>query len=86
MENADVIAICFSADTQAPITLMELGLLAKTRKCVVACPEGYWKSGNVQVICKRYGIEVLETEARLAEAVMRKLTELGKLSVGGVSE
>jgi hypothetical protein len=65
---------------------VELGLFAKTGKCVVACPEGYWKRGNVQVICKRYEIEVLETRAALAEAIVRKLTELGKLSEGGARE
>jgi hypothetical protein len=80
MEKADVIAICFGVITQAPITLMELGLFANSEKCVVACPEGYCKRGHVQVVCERYGIQVLDSAAELKEAVVRKLTELGKLS------
>lgn len=79
MEQADVIAICFGVKTQAPITLMELGLWAGSGKCVVACPEGYPKRGNVQIVCQKYGIQILENAAELSDAVIRKLTELGKL-------
>jgi hypothetical protein len=80
MEKADVIAICFGVNAQGTITLMELGLFANSGKCVVACPDGYWKRGNVEAVCARYGIQVLDSAVGLEEAVVRKLTELGKLS------
>ncbi len=75
-----MIAICFGVETQTPITFMEFGLFANSGKCVVACPEGYRKRGNVQVVCERYGIQVLDSAVGLEEAVVKKLTELGKLS------
>lgn len=80
MEKADVIAICFGVNTQGMITLMELGLFANSGECVVACPDGYWKRGNVEAVCARYGIQALDSAVGLEEAVLRKLTELGKLS------
>lgn len=79
LEKADVVAIYFGETTQSPITLMELGLSAKSGKCVVACPEGYGKRANVQIVCARYGIQVLDSVGDLADAVVRKLRELGKL-------
>lgn len=61
MEYADVILMYFSPNTKSPITLMELGLHAKHEdngppKVVVACPEGFWRRGNVEIVCKKYGI------------------------------
>lgn len=60
LEQADIIAIYFDPATGAPITLMELGLFARSGKAIVACPEGYWRKGNVDIVCARYGVENVE--------------------------
>lgn len=73
MEAADVIAMYFSPDAQAPISLLELGLFARSGKVVVACPEGYWKRGNVQVVCKRHNIKLVGSLEELEAAVRDKL-------------
>jgi len=31
-------------------------LHAKSGKVIVHCPEGFWWKGNVDVVCKKYGI------------------------------
>ena len=79
MKRADVIAMCFSPDPEvlAPISLLELGLHAATGKMVVVCPKGYWKRGNVQVVCQRFGIEVLDSVQELEEGVRKRLESLG---------
>ena len=77
MEAADVIAVYFSPDSEAPITLLELGLFARTEKVVVACPDGYWKKGNVQVVCKRFGIELQGSLEELQTAVEERLRAAG---------
>lgn len=53
MEKADIIAVYFDPNTKSPITLLELGLFAKTKKLIVCCPEGYWRKGNVDIVCHR---------------------------------
>ena len=53
-EGADVRAYVFLPDFKAPITLMELGLFVKMPKTIVYCPEGYWRKGNVDIVCNRY--------------------------------
>lgn len=74
-EQSNVVVIYFHPATQAPISLLELGLCAKTpTKAIVVCPEGYWKRGNVQIVCKKYGVEVVETVEGLREAIMRRMS------------
>jgi hypothetical protein len=60
MEKADKIVIYFDKDTQSPITLMELGLHASDGKMCVCCPEGFWRKGNVEVVCKRFNIPMVD--------------------------
>ncbi len=55
-ERADLIAMYFAPDTQAPITLLELGLFARGGRLVVCCPGGFWRKGNVDIVCARYGV------------------------------
>lgn len=56
MDKANIIAMCFDPKTKSPITLLELGLHAESDKLIVFCPEGYWRKGNVDIVCRRYGI------------------------------
>lgn len=56
LSQADIIAMYFDPATKSPITLLEFGLYAKDEKLIVCCPEGYWRKGNVDVVCKRFGI------------------------------
>ncbi|MBA7539150.1 hypothetical protein ES705_31429 [subsurface metagenome] len=61
LEIANIIVIYFDKTTKSPITLLELGLFAHTGKLIVCCPNGYWRKGNVDIVCNRYGIEQVET-------------------------
>lgn len=56
MKKADIIIMNFAPNSQSPITLLELGLFANSEKLVVACPDEYWRAGNVQIICNNYNI------------------------------
>jgi hypothetical protein len=68
MEQADLIVYYFHPQTQAPITLLELGLHAHQSKALVCCPEGYWRKGNVDIVCERYGLkQVPDLEAIIQE-------------------
>jgi len=55
-EMANVIFMYFAPDTKAPITLLELGLFARSGKLIVCCPDGFWRKGNVEVVCHRFSI------------------------------
>lgn len=68
-ERAGLIAMYFAPDTQAPITLLELGLFARSGRLLVCCPSGFWRKGNVDVVCARYGVPQLPSLEALVGAI-----------------
>jgi hypothetical protein len=73
LERADLVAMWFAPETVAPITLLELGLAARTDKLVVGCPDGYWRKGNIEVVCSRFGIPLTTDWAAFVAIVCAKL-------------
>lgn len=56
LEQCDLIVMYFDPNTKSPISLLELGLFANSGKLHVICPEGFWRKGNVEIVCNRYDI------------------------------
>jgi|SRR5689334_19040826 len=57
LDFADIVVFYFDPATKSPVTMMELGLMAATDKSlIVCCPEGFWRKGNVDIICQRHNI------------------------------
>ena len=76
-DKADIVVVFFHPATQAPVSLLEFGLCARVpRKAIVVCPEGYWKRANVQIVCKKFGVEMVDNIEGLKEAVVKRLPEL----------
>jgi hypothetical protein len=59
LERATVIAMYFAPGTRSPVTLLELGLFARSGKLLVCCPDGFWRKGNVEVVCARSGVPLV---------------------------
>lgn len=58
---ADIVFICFDPNTKSPITLLELGAVSQMGKlAIVVCPDGFWRKGNVDIVCAKSGIPVYE--------------------------
>ncbi|WP_378176793.1 nucleoside 2-deoxyribosyltransferase domain-containing protein [Aquimarina sp. SS2-1] len=73
LEIVDMIIMYFDQNTKSPITLLELGLYAKSRKLIVCCPDGFWRKGNVDVVCERYCVQQVNSLEELINEVKRKL-------------
>ena len=71
-ERADIIAMYFVPGTKAPITLLELGLFAHSKKLIVCCPDGFWRKGNVDIVCRRYSIATADSLKDLVDAALNK--------------
>ncbi|KAH7347143.1 hypothetical protein B0T11DRAFT_139804 [Plectosphaerella cucumerina] len=69
-ERASVVVVYFHPSSQAPVSLLEFGLCARSAKAIVVCPQGYWKRGNVQLVCLRLGITFLNTVEELAATLI----------------
>jgi hypothetical protein len=62
LDECDIIFMYFSPETKSPISLLELGLFANSdKKMIVCCPDGFWRKGNVEIVCNRFDIPIYET-------------------------
>lgn len=56
IKNSDTIIFYFDPKTKSPITLMELGIVSQMpvdKNVIVCCPEGFYRKGNVDIVCSR---------------------------------
>lgn len=70
LERADIILMYFDPKTKSPISLLELGLFARSGKLLVCCPEGFWRKGNVDIVCQRYGIKQFQNLEEVAKYII----------------
>jgi hypothetical protein len=70
-------------NTISPISLLELGRYSQSRKLIVCCPEGYHRRGNIQYLCRKDDIQLLEDFDELVKMTIMELEEIvqRKLSV-----
>lgn len=56
LEEADVIIMYLLAGSKSPISLLEMGLHARSKKMYVICEEDFYRFDNVRITCDYYGI------------------------------
>lgn len=62
LDSAHIVVFYFDPATKSPVTLLELGYVSsKSCAIVVCCPDGFWRKGNVDILCARKGITVVST-------------------------
>jgi len=57
LEKVDYIFMYFAPDSKSPISLLELGAFADRGNMIVCCPPEFYRSGNVEIFCNRYGVQ-----------------------------
>jgi hypothetical protein len=73
LERASLVAMYFAPSTRAPVTLLELGLCARSGRLLVCCPPGFWRRGNVEVVCARYRVPLVDGLAELVRLLRAKV-------------
>lgn len=73
LEQADLIVFYFSPETRSPVSMLELGLFAHSGKVIVCCPEGFWRKGNIDIVCHRYGIPQVNDLTSLISIIQQKV-------------
>lgn len=73
IDKASFVLFYFAPGTKSPITLMELGYCAGKfpDKCIVVCPDGFWRKGNVDIICYRNKILQYQTVKEAVESITK---------------
>jgi hypothetical protein len=73
LERSSVVAMYFDPATRSPVTLIELGLTAASGRLIVGCPHGFWRRGNLEVVCARHGVALHDDLDALIGAVDARL-------------
>jgi hypothetical protein len=60
LDKADYIIMNLLPESKSPISLLELGLYANSGKLLVCCPDGFWRKGNVEIVCEKFNIPMYE--------------------------
>lgn len=55
IDSAHIVFFFFQPNTMSPISLLELGRVTSSMypKTIVCCPHGFWRRGNVEIVCQR---------------------------------
>jgi hypothetical protein len=61
LDAADLIIMYFDKNTKSVISLLELGQYSASGKMAVCCPEGFYRKGNVDYVCKKNNIPMFDT-------------------------
>ena len=75
LESSHSIVMYFDPNTKAPVSLLEFGLFAQTGKLIVCCPDGFWRKGNVDIVCKRYGVQQAETLSEVSKILKARIND-----------
>ena len=78
LDKADLIILYLYPDTISPISLIELGCYSQLGKFIVYCPEGYYWHGNVQYLCRKDNVLLLDDFNKLVKIAIAKLEEIIK--------
>lgn len=68
LDKADFIAMVLLDDSKSPISLLELGLYAKSNKLIVFCTPDFYRWDNVRLTCEKYNIQLVESTHSLVIA------------------
>lgn len=75
LEDADIIVMYLAPNTQSPISLLELGLYAKSGKLILLCPDEFWRKGNVDAVAAKYNIAQVDNIQDLISAAKSRLAK-----------
>lgn len=79
--KSDITVFFIASEGESPISLLEIGLMSlmnatSKSKVIVCCEQGFWRRGNVEVMCYRFGMPLVETFEELVELLKTELDGL----------
>jgi hypothetical protein len=58
LEKANIILMNLLPNSKSPISLLELGLFARSKKLFIICPPEFYRYDNVRIVTERYKIKL----------------------------
>ena len=78
IEDSDIIFFNILPDSKSPITLMEIGLCKDRPSVIVCCPEGFYRKGNIDIVCSRYGMQQYTDIDSAFGALLTEINKVGR--------
>ena len=78
--NLCLMLMNFLPGRQSPITLLELGLFARSGKLHVVCPPDFYRYDNVRITCSRYGVPIYQTLEEAVSAILGSVQQASSRS------
>ena len=61
LDRSQIIFFYLDPDTKSPISLLEIGkYIVSDKKLIICVPQGFWRRGNIEVLCDRYNLPLYE--------------------------
>ena len=76
LKDADLIFMNILPESKSPITLLELGLHAEEANLIVCCPDGFYRKGNVEIVCHRFNIPLFNDFETAIAALRSRIKQL----------
>ena len=61
LEEADIIVMHLLGSSKSPISLLEMGLHARSGKMHVICEKDFYRYDNVRITCSYYGVPIYDS-------------------------
>jgi hypothetical protein len=78
LDSADIIILYFAPRSQSPVSLLEMGLHARSGKLIIFCPDGYWRKGNVDITAEHYGAHQVTSFDDLLRDVRARIGQINR--------
>lgn len=62
LDESDEILMHFTEDSLAPTSLLQFGRYVHSGKLTVSCERGFWRRGNLEIMCGLYGVPLFESQ------------------------
>jgi len=82
LEVSDFIVMNFLQDSKSPISFLELGLFARSKKIAVFCPKKFYRYDNIEDTCHRYNVELINVNTSKNIAARIKRRAIDKATLG----
>jgi hypothetical protein len=92
IDRANIVVFYITAESKAPITMFELGyFMGKTMddanresvdqkpRVVVGVEQGFWRRGNIEVMCDRFGVQLYDNLDDVASVLEDQLRDCNKV-------
>lgn len=75
LDKADIIIMVLTDTSKSPITLLEMGLYAKSKKLYVFCTDKFYRYDNVKLTCDKYNVPLINTTntEKISEYIFDKI-------------